>query len=295
MAAPKKGLGSKGLGIEALINTQLDELNSSDKNKEGVFEVDINKIEPNRKQPRKYFEESALEELAESIKQYGLIQPIVVRSIDDGQYEIIAGERRWRSSKIAGIKKVPVIVKDYDSEVSFEVALVENLQRENLNPIEEAESYQKLYEEFNLSQEKIAEKVGKSRSFISNSMRLLNLDERVKGFVKENKLSNGHARALLAIEDKDIQFDLAEKIIENQLSVRETEGLIKKIINGTEKNEIKEQQEDKKQWNMFESELRMCLGTKVKISNKKNKGKIEIEYYSNDDLDRIVNIIKRTI
>ncbi len=294
MGAPKKGLGSKGLGLEALLNSKINELN--EKTQEiGVFEVDIDKIEPNKNQPRKRFEENALEELAESIKEHGVIQPIILKKIDSG-YEIIAGERRWRASKIAGIKKIPAVVKNIDDLKAFETALVENLQREGLNPMEEAKSYKRLIEEFSLSQEEAAKKVGKSRSVVANVMRLLNLDERVQVFVSENKLSNGHGRALLGISDNNIQFETAEKIIEEELSVRETENLVKKITENIDNKKDKKQKDEIKfktdNYKYIENDLKSIFGTKVKLSNNKNKGKIEIEYYSDDDLDRLIGIIK---
>ncbi len=295
MGAPKKGLGSKGLGLEALLNNKMTELNEKTA-ETGVFEVDIDKVEPNKNQPRKIFEETALEELAESIKEHGVLQPIILKKIDSG-YEIIAGERRWRASKIAGMKKIPAIVKKIDELKAFETALVENLQREGLNPMEEAKSYKRLIDEFSLSQEEAGKKVGKSRSVVANAMRLLNLDERVQNFVSENKLTNGHGRALLGITDKDVQFELAEKIIEEELSVRETESLVKKISeNKNKKVSEKEESQSKKfktdNYKYIENDLKSIFGTKVKLSNKKNKGKIEIEYYSDEDLDRLISLIK---
>ena len=295
MGAPKKGLGSKGLGLEALLNNKMTELNEKTA-ETGVFEVDIDKVEPNKNQPRKRFEETALEELAESIKEHGVLQPIILKKIDSG-YEIIAGERRWRASKIAGMKKIPAIVKKIDELKAFETALVENLQREGLNPMEEAKSYKRLIDEFSLSQEEAGKKVGKSRSVVANAMRLLNLDERVQNFVSENKLTNGHGRALLGITDKDVQFELAEKIIEEELSVRETESLVKKISeNKNKKVSEKEESQSKKfktdNYKYIENDLKSIFGTKVKLSNKKNKGKIEIEYYSDEDLDRLISLIK---
>ena len=295
MGAPKKGLGSKGLGLEALLNNKMTELNEKTV-ETGVFEVDIDKVEPNKNQPRKRFEETALEELAESIKEHGVLQPIILKKIDSG-YEIIAGERRWRASKIAGMKKIPAIVKKIDELKAFETALVENLQREGLNPMEEAKSYKRLIEEFSLSQEEAGKKVGKSRSVVANAMRLLNLDEWVQNFVSENKLTNGHGRALLGITDKDVQFELAEKIIEEELSVRETESLVKKISeNKNKKFSEKEESQSKKfktdNYKYIENDLKSIFGTKVKLSNKKNKGKIEIEYYSDEDLDRLISLIK---
>ena len=299
MSLKKKGLGSKGLGIEALINNKINELNEINIEKINILEIDINLIKPNIKQPRKTFNEYSLNELSDSIKNYGVLQPIIVKQIDD-VYQIVAGERRWRASKIAGLKKIPVLIKNIDEIESFETALIENLQREDLNPIEEARGYKSLLEKLSLSQEEIAKKVGKNRSTISNSLRLLNLDERVQDFVVQNELTNGHARAILGILDKDEQFDISKKIINEKLSVRETERLVKKflesknIISKTKKNINKKDCSNftKNNYKYVENELKDILGTKVKIFNNKNKGKIEIEYYSDDDLDRLIGIIK---
>ncbi len=301
MAAKKKGLGAKGLGINALINTEYEDMKASKPEKkkidEAVLELELDMIEPNRKQPRKYFDEAALEELAASLKQYGMIQPIVVKPNGD-YYEIIAGERRWRAAKIAGLTKVPVILKKWEEGEAFEAALVENLQREDLNPMEEAESYQRLQEEFGLSQEKIAEKVGKSRSAVTNSLRLLQLDPRVRNFVVENKLTGGHARTLLPVTDGDEQFELAEMIIEEGLSVRAVEALVKKHLTKVEKSAEKEEaltKADEREYRAIEDELKSHFATKVKLKplGKRNKGKIEIEYYSEEDLERLLAILKK--
>lgn len=296
MASIKKGLGSKGKGLEALINTKMMSYNESDLEYEGILEIDINKIEANKNQPRKYFDEESLLELSESIKNYGMIQPIVVRRIND-YYELIAGERRFRAAKIAGLKKLPAIIKDFDKSTAFEVALIENIQRKDLNPIEEAESFYKLQTEFGFSQEEIAEKVGKSRSAIANAIRLLNLDSRVLNFVRENKLSGGHAKALLSISDGNMQFELAERVIEEDFSVRETEKIVKSLQQkqNTEMIEQKPQntiQFDTTTYCSIENDLKGLFATKVKVSAQKNKGKIEIEYYSDDDLDRILTMFK---
>lgn len=300
MAVKKKGLGAKGLGINALINTELEDMRVAQpqaKKDEAVVELELDLIEPNRRQPRKHFDETALEELAVSLKTYGMIQPIVVKKSGD-YYEIIAGERRWRAAKIAGMEKVPVVVKKWEEGEAFEAALVENLQREDLNPMEEAESYQRLQEEFGLSQEKIAEKVGKSRSAITNSLRLLQLDPRVRNFVVENKLTSGHARTLLSITDGDTQFELAEHIIEEGLSVRAVEALVKARLAKAEKaDEEKEEaaKVDETAYRAIEDDLKSLFSTKVKLKpmGKRNKGKIEIEYYSEDDLERLLALLKR--
>lgn len=300
MAVKKKGLGAKGLGINALINTELEDMRVAQpqaKKDEAVVELELDLIEPNRKQPRKYFDETALEELAVSLKTYGMIQPIVVKKYGD-YYEIIAGERRWRAAKIAGMEKVPVVVKKWEEGEAFEAALVENLQREDLNPMEEAESYQRLQEEFGLSQEKIAEKVGKSRSAITNSLRLLQLDPRVRNFVVENKLTGGHARTLLPITDGDAQFELAEHVIEEGLSVRAVEALVKAYQQKAEKP-VEEKEEkakvDETAYRAIEDDLKSLFSTKVKLKpmGKRNKGKIEIEYYSEEDLERLLALLKR--
>lgn len=300
MAAKKKGLGSKGLGINALIHTELEDMKTAKaekKTEEAVLELELDMIEPNRKQPRKYFDETALEELAASLKSYGMIQPIVVKKNGD-YYEIIAGERRWRAAKIAGLEKVPVVIRSWEEGEAFEAALVENLQREDLNPMEEAESYQRLQEEFGLSQEKIAEKVGKSRSAVTNSLRLLQLDGRVRNFVVENKLTSGHARTLLPVTDGDAQFELAEHIIEEGLSVRAVEALVKAYLSQAEKPTEKEDvlsKEEKREYRAIEDDLKSVFATKVRLKplGKRNKGKIEIEYYSEEDLERLLTLLKR--
>lgn len=286
MAVPKKGLGSKGRGLEALISQQVDNINDK-----GVTEIDINKISPNREQPRRIFDETALEELAASIKQVGMIQPVILAK-DGGYYKIIAGERRWRAAKIAGIEKIPAIVRDYDDAFAFEVALIENLQRENLNAIEEANGYKRLIDEFGLNQEDVAEKVGKSRPAVTNSLRLLNLDEEVQKMVLDGKLSGGHARALLGLNDSTRQRDLAEKIIENELSVRAAEALVK-AANSEKPVELKQPIFNTVAYKSIEKNLKELFGTKVKLNCKKNKGKIEIEYYSDADLERILELIKK--
>lgn len=289
MTVHKKGLGK---GLSALIKeVEEDSLSIDPKN---IVEMDINTIEPNKSQPRKHFDEISLNELAESIRTYGIIQPIIVKKQND-YYQIIAGERRWRAGRIAGLSKVPVIIKEYSKQEVLEIALIENIQREDLNPMEEAESYKMLIDEFKLSQEQISEKVGRSRSAVANSMRLLNLDKRVQNFVVENKITNGHARALLAIEDASMQFEAAEKVIEEQLSVRQVEALVKTLLE--EKPEKIEKETVNKQvdlaYKSIEREFSQIFGTKVQIVNGKKKGKIEIEYYSDEDLDRLLSMVKR--
>lgn len=301
MAVKKKGLGMKGLGINALINTELEDMKTvpAKRIEEATAELDIDLIEPNRKQPRKYFDETALEELAVSLKTYGMIQPVVVKKSGD-YYELIAGERRWRAAKIAGMDKIPVVLKKWEEAEAFEAALVENVQREDLNPIEEAESYYRLQEEFQLSQEQIAQKVGKSRSAITNALRLLQLDVRVRQLVIENKLTGGHARTLLPVANGDVQLALAEKILAEGLSVRAVEALVKAY---QQKQEEAEQPETKESvpdakavaYRSMEEDLKTIFATKVNIkpAGKRNKGKIEIEYYSEDDLERLLMLLKR--
>lgn len=255
--------------------------------------VNINTIEPNKNQPRKTFDPDALEELAASIKQYGIIQPLVVVKHKD-YYELIAGERRWRAAKMAGLKEVPVVIKDYNNQEIVEIALIENIQRQDLNPIEEALAYQRLIEEFSLTQDEVAEKVSKSRPAVSNSLRLLKLTKKVQQMLIDDMLSMGHVRALISIEDEELQYETALYIFDKRLSVRETESYVKKVLSAP-----KAPQEKKSNENDFsflykdiEERLKSSLGTKATIKAKnKNKGKIEIEYYSEDDLDRITQML----
>lgn len=252
----------------------------------------INDIEPNRNQPRKNFDEDTILELADSIKQYGVIEPIVVTKRDN-YYEIIAGERRWRAAKKAGLKEVPVVIKNFSEQEAMEVALIENIQRENLNPIEEALAYQKLIKDYKLKQDEVAEKVSKSRVAVTNSLRLLKLDERVQKMVIDDMISGGHARSLLAVSNGDTQYALAMKAFDEKLSVREVEKLIKNI-GSEETKKPKDKPKDDFVYRDIESKLKEIIGTKVVIHNKNNnKGKIEIEYYSQDDFERIIELIKK--
>ncbi len=266
-----------------------------DRSKEEAREVTlkISKIEPNRSQPRKDFNEDQLQELADSIKQYGILQPLLVQRKND-YYEIIAGERRWRAAKLAGLKEVPVVIREYNEQQAVEVALIENVQREDLNPIEEAAAYHRLMQEFHLKQEEIAERVGKNRTTITNSMRLLHLRPEVQQMLIEGGISSGHARALLAVEDADLQLKLAQRIAEEHLSVREVEKAVKML--GKVPSPNKKKQEDEALELIFrslEDRLKTVMGTKVNISRKdKNKGRIEIEYYSESELERIVELIE---
>ena len=303
--APKRGLGR---GLSNLIptddTTEDVTTKTSKQTKTGTVTktevvkkveqtLNINRIEPNKNQPRKEFNEDALQELADSIKQFGVIEPLVVVK-RKGYYELIAGERRWRAARLAGLKEVPVVIKDYDDQQIVEIALIENIQREDLNPIEEAEGYRRLMETCELTQEEVAEKVGRSRSAVANSLRLNNLSERVKQMVIDGKLSQGHARALLSITDDNEQFELAKFIIEKGLNVRQVE----KLVSDTSENKKKPKTKQvtgmmKKYFSEVENDLGSRLGTKVKISEGANKGKIEIEYYSKDDLERILFELKK--
>ena len=297
MAVNKKGLGK---GLDSLIpnNRNVKPANpdisteqvKQPELKSGEQMMKINMVEPNRDQPRKNFEEDALLELADSIKQFGVLQPLLVRKNKD-YYEIIAGERRWRAAKLAGIKEVPVIIKDYSEQEIVEIALIENIQRENLNPIEEAMAYKKLLEEFNLKQDEVAERVSKSRTAVTNSMRLLRLNDKVQQMIIDDMISTGHARALLAIDDKEQQYILANKIFDEKLSVRETEKLIKDIKN-PKKSKEKKVIEHVFIYNDLEEKMKEVMGTKVSIASKgKGKGKIEIEYYSDKELERMFDMI----
>lgn len=250
-------------------------------------------IEPNNSQPRKQFEEESLKELADSIKEYGVLQPLLVQE-KDGHYEIIAGERRWRAAKLAGLSEVPVLIRDYDKQRSMEIALIENIQRSDLNPIEEAKGYQQLIQEFNLTQEEIANRVSKNRATITNSMRLLKLDERVQQMLVEGKISSGHARALLGLEENEKQFQAAKRIIQENLSVRETEKLVK-LLNRPkkEKQEAENGPDINLIYKQIEEKLKTIMGTKVLINRKdKNKGRIEIEYYSQEELERLIELME---
>lgn len=295
--ATARGLGK---GLDTLIPTGKVEVKSkkstekSNEVKEPTTTVKITMVEPNREQPRKNFDQDALEELADSIKQYGLIQPIVVQDRKT-YYEIIAGERRWRAAKIAGLKEVPVIIKNYTEQEIVEISLIENIQRENLNPIEEALAYKKLINEFNLKQDEVAERVSKSRTAVTNAMRLLKLNDKVQQMVIDEMLTTGHARALLAIEDEDMQHTVAQQIFDEKLSVRDTEKLVKNIQNGKKTVKEKEVLDPKLKviYDDLTEQMKKILGTKVLINAKDEKsGKIEIEYYSQDELDRIIDLIR---
>lgn len=306
MAVKKAGLGK---GLDSLIpsgtsKARSSSLMSSSQEKQSVkviekivekpadMYVSITEIEPNREQPRKAFDEDALLELADSVKQFGVLQPILVQKKED-YYEIIAGERRWRAAKLAGLKKVPVIIKEFSDQEVVEISLIENIQRENLNPIEEAIAYKRLIEEFSLKQDEVAERVSKSRAAVTNSMRLLKLDERVRQMVIDEMISTGHARALLPISDGDQQHLVAMKIFDEKLSVRETEKLIKDLTMPKKKSEKKVDSSMNAVYESLEERIKGILGTKASIHRSgKEKGKIEIEYYSQDELDRIIDLLE---
>ena len=297
MAVKRNGLGK---GLDSLIPNKAEKTVKAEKKPEekkeerksesGEILVKINQVEPNREQPRKEFDEDSLMELADSIKQFGILQPLLVQKKKD-YYEIIAGERRWRAAKIAGIKEVPIIVKEYTNQDIVEISLIENIQRENLNPIEEAMAYKRLLEEFSLKQDEVAERVSKSRTAVTNSMRLLKLSPRVQQMIVDDMISTGHARALLAIDDEEQQYQLANRIFDEKLSVRETEKLVKAL-----KNPKKEKKNQKIEhtfvYDNIEEQMKNIIGTKVSVNPKANgKGKIEIEYYSEEELERIYDLI----
>lgn len=296
MAVKRNGLGK---GLDSLIPTKAENnikkeksVSAEEKKAEnyGEINVKINLVEPNREQPRKDFDEDALLELADSIKQFGILQPLLVQKKKD-YYEIIAGERRWRAAKLAGMKEVPVLIKNYTDQEIVEISLIENIQRENLNPIEEAMAYKRLLEEFNLKQDEVAERVSKSRTAVTNSMRLLKLSDRVQQMIVDDMISTGHARALLAIDDEEQQYNLANKIFDEKLSVRETEKLVKSLKN-PKKQIKKEKIEHTFVYENLEERMKNVIGTKVSVNPKANgKGKIEIEYYSEEELERIYDLI----
>lgn len=296
MAAKRPGLG-KGLDslipksevVKPAVKTEKVSTVKEDKKTEQM--VKISKIEPNRNQPRRNFDEDSLLELADSIKQFGVIQPLIVQKKGDF-YEIIAGERRWRASKLAGIKEVPVIVKEYTEQEVVEISIIENIQRENLNPIEEAMAYKRLLNEFKLKQDEVAERVSKSRTAVTNSMRLLKLNEKVQQMIIDEMISTGHARALLAIDNPEEQFSLAMRVFDEKLSVRDVEKMIKDMKNPKKDNKVKKIIDNSVFYKDIVEKMQTIMGTKVAINAKSNgKGKIEIEYYSNDELEHIFDLI----
>lgn len=283
MSTKRRGLGK---GLSALIS---DEVFMEDKaQKDSIINIATNSIIPNENQPRQDFDQGALKDLANSIKIHGIIQPITVRKIND-KYELVAGERRWRASKLAGLEEIPCLVKDIDEEISTQIALIENIQREDLNPIEEAIAYKKLLDNYGLTQEDLAKQVGKSRSYIANTTRLLNLHEDIIEYIAKGELTPGHGKVLLSIKDKEEQLMLGKQIIEKNLNVRTTEELTNKEKKKSQSSRTKPGKEPFIQ--EVEDSLMRILGTKVNLKLGEKKGKIEIEYYSNEDLERIIEIL----
>ena len=307
MAVRKGGLGK---GLDSLISPSSSAKSSANSGKkepevkvvekivEKVVEkpaevrLKIGELEPNREQPRKNFDEDGLIELADSSRQFGILQPILVKKKQD-YYEIIAGERRWRAAKLAGLKEVPVIIKEFSDQEAVEISLIENIQRESLNPIEEAIAFKRLMDEFHLHQDEIAERVSKSRTAVTNSMRLLKLDDRVQQMVIDEMITTGHARALLAIEDKEQQYFFATKVFDEKLSVRETERLVKEVLNPKVRKKKETDSAQDAIYQSLEEKIKGIVGTKVSIRRgSKQKGKIEIEYYSQDELERLVELFE---
>jgi ParB family chromosome partitioning protein len=305
-------MASRGLGkgLDALIPNVINEKSNDNKNENTKYKstdstlkeaeegqvkiVNITKIEPNREQPRRNFDEEALEELAESIRQFGLLQPILVHD-KKTYYEIVAGERRWRAAKKAGLKEIPVIIKELTEQEIVEISLIENIQRENLNPIEEAQAYKRLLTEFNLKQEEVAERVSKSRTAVTNSMRLLKLSDSVQQMVIDNMITTGHARALIIIEDPEQQYEVAKRIFDEKLNVRDVEKLVKNLNKPVkEKKAVTADKSLEAVYQNIEENLKQKLSTKVNITPKGNgAGKIEIEFYSHDDLEKIMDLLSK--
>jgi ParB family chromosome partitioning protein len=277
-----------GKGLSALIPEEPEDLKSENND----ILISINKIKSDEEQPRKLFDSEKIAELAESIKTHGIIQPLILRKYMDDQYIIVAGERRWRAAKMAGLKEIPAVIMELSDRDILEISLIENIQRQDLNPIEEALAYRKLLNDFKITQEELSKRIGKSRVAIANTMRLTNLDERVQQYIIESILTEGHGRVLLTISDKQKQYELAQQVIDEKLSVRELERLIKKVNAEEEKDNSNENiNELNPYYKEIKNQLQNYFGTKVSISNKKNKGKIEIEYYSEEDLQRILDIM----
>ena len=303
--APKRGLGrglsnliqtddtTEDVSPKASKQTKAGAVTKTEVVKKVEQTLNINRIEPNKNQPRKEFNEDALQELADSIKQFGVIEPLVVVK-RKGYYELIAGERRWRAARLAGLKEVPVVIKDYDDQQIVEIALIENIQREDLNPIEEAHAYERLIQEFNLTQDEVAERVSKSRTTVTNALRLLKLTEKVQQMLIDDMLSTGHVRALITITEPQLQYETAMYIFDKKLSVRETESYVKKLLNKKPKEKTSEKEDPELSflYKAIENRLKESLGTKTTIKAKtKDSGKIEIEYYSQEDLERITQLL----
>ena len=303
--APKRGLGrglsnliptddtTEDVSPKASKQTKTGAVTKTEVVKKVEQTLNINRIEPNKNQPRKEFNEDALQELADSIKQFGVIEPLVVVK-RKGYYELIAGESRWRAARLAGLKEVPVVIKDYDDQQIVEIALIENIQREDLNPIEEAHAYERLIQEFNLTQDEVAERVSKSRTTVTNALRLLKLTEKVQQMLIDDMLSTGHVRALITITEPQLQYETAMYIFDKKLSVRETESYVKKLLNKKPKEKTSEKEDPELSflYKAIENRLKESLGTKTTIKAKtKDSGKIEIEYYSQEDLERITQLL----
>ena len=293
---PEKSVPSKSVAKDTREKAAVHPVKNDEKKEEkisgGPMIVKISKVEPNREQPRKKFDEDALLELSESIKQYGILQPLLV-SDKKSYFEIIAGERRWRAAKMAGLKEVPVVVKEFSNQEIVEISLIENIQREDLNPVEEAQAYRRLIEEFHLKQDEIAERVSKSRTAVTNSLRLLKLSPKVQEMVVDEMISAGHARAILGISDFETQEMIALKVFDHKLSVRETEALVRKILKPSNQKETVSNSADDAVYESLEEKMKTITGTRVSIHRKKNnKGKIEIEYYSREDLERIIDLFE---
>lgn len=293
---PEKSVPSKSVAKDTREKAAVHPVKNDEKKEEkmsgGPMIVKISKVEPNREQPRKKFDEDALLELSESIKQYGILQPLLV-SDKKSYFEIIAGERRWRAAKMAGLKEVPVVVKEFSNQEIVEISLIENIQREDLNPVEEAQAYRRLIEEFHLKQDEIAERVSKSRTAVTNSLRLLKLSPKVQEMVVDEMISAGHARAILGISDFETQEMIALKVFDHKLSVRETEALVRKILKPSNQKETVSNSAEDAVYESLEEKMKTITGTRVSIHRKKNnKGKIEIEYYSREDLERIIDLFE---
>lgn len=294
MAKAARGLGK---GLDSLIPVAVPKTEPAEKetnkedNTQGIY-VKITKVEPNREQPRKNFDEDALQELADSIKQYGIVEPLIVQDRNT-YYEIIAGERRWRAAKLAGLKEVPVIIRNYTEQEIVEISLIENIQREDLNPIEEAQAYRRLLTEFNLKQDEVAERVSKSRTAVTNSMRLLKLCDEVQQMIIDDMITTGHARALISIEDPEQQYTIAQKVFDEKLSVRDVEKLVKNLNKPEKvKKEVVADKALEAVYQDLEEKLKQSLGTKVSIASKGDgSGKLEIEFYTHDDLEKITDLL----
>ena len=290
MAASKKGLG-RGLGALLDANSVIETTTEKEKD---VKKIKITQIEPNKTQPRTDFDEEKIAELAESIKEYGIIQPIVVKLNKNGFYTIIAGERRWRASRLAGLKEIPAVIKDVSEQTEKEITLIENIQRENLNSLEEAAGIKELMDVYGLTQDDVAKKIGRSRSAVANILRLLNLPKEIQELLKEEKLTQGHARALLSLENGVLAQEIAKKVIAEEMSVRQLENYIASLTKEKKvKKPTKEEIEIARSIKALEESLSSELGTKIRIINKKNKGKIEIPYSSTEDFERIIALIKK--